>query len=259
MSENVPLRVASFNLRYDTQKDGENAWPHRRDWVREILKQYDFHVFGAQEALRHMADFIAADGWEYVGVGRDDGKEAGEHAPIFYNPDRITCRDTGTLWLSPTPEIPSRGWDADLHRICTWAKLTDKATGQNFTFFNSHWDHNGEIARLESARLLLGRMPLLAGEEPYLLTGDFNLPPPAVPIRLVATVLRNARDAAEAPATGPVGTFNSYDPVTPPAGPIDYIFVSEGVRVLSFATLNEVRDGKTPSDHFPVAVSVVLG
>ena len=146
-----PLRVLTYNIRYDNPQDGENAWEKRRDFLCGQLEFYGPDVVGVQEALHHQLMYMneKMPGFRYVGAGRDDGGTAGEYSAIFYRAGRLELLDSGTFWLSPTPEKPSKGWDAALNRVCTFALLRDTASGQTWWIFNTHFDHIGkEPARL---------------------------------------------------------------------------------------------------------------
>lgn len=140
------LNVATFNLRMDTPKDGDNAWPNRKEMVKGLIRFHDFDIFGTQEGFKHQLDNILELGnYAYIGAGRDDGKEAGEHSAIFYKKDRFEVLDKGNFWFSETPDVPGKGWDAVCcNRICSWGKFKDKVSGQVFFFFNSHYDHQGK-------------------------------------------------------------------------------------------------------------------
>lgn len=264
MQNNAPtnghaLNVASFNIRYDNPGDGVNAWPNRREWVRELLDYHDLEIVGLQEALARQLEYLAQGRFASVGVGRDDGKKAGEFAPILYDQRRFERLRDETFWLSETPEKPSKGWDASLPRICTWAQFRDRVSGRVFFVFNTHFDHWGTVAREKSAELLLKQTEAIAGPAPFFLTGDFNLNPDTAPVRSLSAALRNARDLSEAKPYGPTGTFNGFDFQDPPDGPIDYIFVNRPVRVLKYAVLPDNWDHRYPSDHLPVAIRAEVG
>ncbi|RYD45905.1 MAG: endonuclease/exonuclease/phosphatase family protein, partial [Verrucomicrobiaceae bacterium] len=173
------LVAGTYNIRYDNPGDVEkgNSWQQRAPVIAGLIRFHEFDVLGTQEAFHHqLLDLqkLLPD-YAYVGCGRDDGKEAGEHAAIFYRKDKFTLLDSGTFWLSQTPEKPGKGWDADLPRICTWAKLRKNGDGKVLFAFNTHFDHRGVQARLESARLIVARIREIAKDEPVILTGDFNV------------------------------------------------------------------------------------
>lgn len=256
-----PLRVMSFNVRFDNANDGEHAWPRRRPRAREVLRFYRPDVLRLQEALAHQVEQVADDlpGYAWVGVGRNDGKAAGEFAPIFYKANRLDLLDSGTFWLSPTPnEVGSKGWDAALPRIATWARLHDReGEGGEFVAINTHFDHRGQIARTESAKLIVRRAAEIAGDLPIVLTGDFNATPDSDPYRVLADAYADARATAET-TLGPAGTFGTFTAIGAAAPQIDYIFVPHGTAVTRFATLAHHWQGHHVSDHFPVMADVRL-
>lgn len=256
----MTLNIATFNIRYDNPQDGINAWPNRKEWVRDLIDYHDFDIVGIQEALAHQVDFLASGRLDYVGVGRDDGKRAGEFAALFYDRKRFSRRENGTFWLSETPDVPSKGWDADLNRVCSWAHLSDKSSGgRDFYVFNTHFDHRGQKAREHSAELILAKIKAIAGKKPFFLTGDLNLKPDTVPVQKLAAELRDSRTVTETKPYGPFGTANGFDMNRPLDTHIDYIFVSRGVRVLKYAALPDNWELRYPSDHLPVAIRAEVG
>lgn len=153
------LNVGSFNLRYDNEGDKDDSWVHRKDMAVSLVHFHDFDVFGIQEGLIHQVKDLVKDGmYTFVGVGRDDGKEAGEHAAVLFKKDRFKLLDSGNYWLSETQDKPSFGWDAQCRRVCSWAKLKDKVSGKEFYFFSVHFDHIGKVARHESALIMLANI-----------------------------------------------------------------------------------------------------
>ena len=182
--------MATFNLRMDTEKDGVNAWPNRKEMVKGLIRFHDFDIFGTQEGFKHMLDGIAElDGYAYIGAGRDDGEDAGEHSAIFYKTSRFDLLDKGNFWFSETPDVPGKGWDATCcNRICSWGKFRDKESGKVFYFFNSHYDHQGKVARRESSKLLIARIKQIAGTDATVFaTGDFNAVPTDEPMVTLAS------------------------------------------------------------------------
>jgi len=264
----APVRVMTWNIRFDNPADGPDAWPLRREFVQSLLRYHRPEVIGIQEGLIHQVREIAAglDGYAWCGGGRDDGREAGELCAVFYDSARFDPLENGTFWLSPTPERPSRGWDAELNRICTWARLRDRRTGARFCVFNTHLDHRGVAAREESARLLRERIGFLAGDDPALLIGDFNARPEEAPHAVLTApqgsgpALCDAWVAPERGRHGPSATFSGFDATRGIVGHrIDWILVCSNVRVLRHAILTDFRDGaRFPSDHLPVVADVVL-
>jgi endonuclease/exonuclease/phosphatase family metal-dependent hydrolase len=261
-----PLRVMTFNLRYDTPNDGTNAWPHRRDWVAALIHFHAPDAVGVQEALAHMLTDLDArlPGFARVGVGRADGRAGGEFSAILYRRDRLELIDSGTFWLSPTPEVAgSKGWDTAIERIATWARFRDRRTGCRHLHLNTHFDHVGEQARQESARLIRRRLAALADGMPIVVTGDLNADPASVPYRILTrdTIgdglppLRDALVASRDGHYGPTSTWTAFRAIEP-GRRIDYVLVSSRVRVLKHAILPDSWDGRFPSDHLPVLAAV---
>ena len=261
-----PLRIMSFNLRYDTPNDGVNAWPNRRDWVGALISFHEADAVGVQEALVGMLRDLDTrlPGFDRVGVGRADGREGGEFSAILYRTGRLTLLDSGTFWLSPTPEVPgSKGWDAALERIATWARFRDRASGCTYLHLNTHFDHIGEMARQESARLIRRRLATLAGGDPVIVTGDLNSDPRSAPYRIltrdtIADAIPPLLDAFFASATGHYGPTSSWTEfrAIEPDRRIDYVLVSPGARVLSHGILTDSWNDRFPSDHLPVLATV---
>jgi endonuclease/exonuclease/phosphatase family metal-dependent hydrolase len=256
-----PMNVATWNLRLDLAKDGDNAWPHRVDMVKSLVRYHEFDVFATQEGLPGQVDDLAQmREFGHVGAGRDDGKNAGEHSTIFYRRARFQLLRSGDFWLSQTPNRPSLGWDATCcNRITSWAELRDKASGRRFFFFSTHFDHQGEVARRESARLMLAKIRQIAGKAPVICAGDFNSTPDTEQVQTMKSALADAREASASEPYGPEGTFNDFKIDSPLDSRIDYIFVSRQVKVLKYAALTDSRNGRFPSDHLPVVVRAEIG
>ena len=154
--EEIGLRLMTFNIRYDTATDGRNAWPNRREAVAGLIRFHRPDILGLQEVQAHQQDWLLSSlpGFLAIGVGRDDGKSGGEFSPLFIKRERFELHDSGTFWLSTTPGEPSKSWDAAFPRIATWARLTDRVSGNDYLAVNTHWDHRGEEARIQSANLV---------------------------------------------------------------------------------------------------------
>lgn len=262
------LRVMSFNIRYGTANDGENHWDKRRDFLIETIRAFNPDLLGTQETLAFQRDFLAEQlpVYDHLGVGRNDGREDGEMAALYYRRDRFEKLDSGHFWLSETPDRPgSKSWDSALPRMVTWVKLRDRQVpkGPSITFFNTHFDHQGEIARQESARLLRSEITRLAAGGSVIVTGDFNAaessephralfdPQDGLPSPIVDTlrVVYPDRGSAE-------GTFSGFR-ADRTAGPrIDWIGVSRDWEVREAAIDRTAKGGYTPSDHFPVTAIV---
>lgn len=259
-----PITVMSYNIRLDTSADGINAWPYRKDAVAQMIgPKYDGDIIGLQEVLKRQLDDIQArlPDYAWVGVGRDDGRDRGEYSPIFYRTDRFRLLATNTFWLSETPELPgSRSWDAAITRVVTWAQFEDLSSGGQLMFFNTHFDHRGEQARVESSQLLLNRLVGIAGDTPFILTGDLNVQESEQAYKVLADshLLDDARYVSETGHQGPTASFNDWETLRPAESRIDYIFVGSGIRVLNHRILNDRYDGRFPSDHLPVVSDIVV-
>ena len=260
--KNCALNVATFNLRMDAPNDGENAWPNRKEMVKGLFRFHDFDICGTQEGYKHQLDDILQLGnYAYVGAGRDDGKDAGEHSAIFYKKDRFDVVENGDFWYSETLDVPGKGWDATCcNRICSWAKFRDNETGKEFFVFNSHYDHQGRVARKNSSLLLLKQLKEIAGDFPVFCTGDFNATPDDEPIQIIYNdgKMKDSYLVTKQPPYGTVGTTNSFDLSSSMKNRIDYIWVTEGITVTKYGVLNEQQYGRFPSDHFPVMIHAVF-
>ncbi|MDR2912872.1 MAG: endonuclease/exonuclease/phosphatase family protein [Alistipes sp.] len=257
-----PLIVAAtYNIRMNTPRDGVNAWPNRAAWVRELVRFHEWDIFGTQEGFREqLDDLLQMEEYAQIGVGRDDGADKGEHSAIFYRRDRFELLDKGDFWLSETPDRPGAGWDAQIFRICSWGKFRDKFGGREFFFFSAHFDHIGVQARVESSKLIVKKIAEITGGAPTILVGDMNSTPDSDAYAVLAASLRDSYKVTENPPYGPEATFNSFDWDRDPAGDgrIDYLFSTEGVRVLRYGVLTDSKDKRYPSDHFPVEIKLTL-
>lgn len=251
-----PIVAATYNLRLNLASDGPNAWPQRRDAVRALLRYHGIDLLGTQEGLiDQIRDLEAMPEYGRVGVGRDDGREAGEHSAIFYRRSRFALLAHGDFWLSETPDRPSLGWDARCcKRLASWATLRETGSGRALFVLSVHFDHEGEVARRESAKLLLRQIPRLAGGAPVLVLGDFNSVPETEQIRTLQAAFDDARLVSRTPPYGPVGTFNDFRIDAPLAERIDYVFLSPEFVVQRYAALTDSVGGRFPSDHLPVVV-----
>lgn len=250
------LSVLTYNIRYDNPGDGDDAWPKRRDHLAAQLRFIKPDIFGIQEGLHRQLVYLDEQLPDYtrVGVGRDDGKEAGEYSALFFLKKRFGLLASGTFWLSETPDTVSKGWDAALPRICTFAHLYDSLAGKNLWVFNTHFDHIGVEARRRSAELILKKIreKNAAGEQ-VILMGDFNAVPHDEPIGVLTQSLVDTRSASTEPPFGPEGTFNGFKFQEPVQKRIDYIFLSgTDLKVKQYAVLSDSRNCHYPSDHLPV-------
>ncbi|MDR6785574.1 endonuclease/exonuclease/phosphatase family protein [Pedobacter africanus] len=247
------INVMSYNIRYNNTTDGEDAWPNRKENVKALVKFHDADILCVQEALALQADQLLENtNYEMVGVGRTDGKREGEFSAVYFDKTRFVKKDGGTFWLSDTPEKPSRGWDAAIVRICTWVRLYDKWNKKEFMVFNTHYDHVGVQARIESAKLIKKKIQEIAPKLPVVLTGDLNVTPETEAIATIKTFLSDTKEISMEPAYGPDGTFNSFKWNAPLKDKIDYIFVNKGFKVQKFGVLSDSKNRRYPSDHLPI-------
>lgn len=254
-----PVELITYNIRMNTAVDGEHAWPYRKDDVAALFRFHRAEIFCVQEALPGQMDDLASafPGYTYEGVGRDDGVREGEFSAIFYDHERFTKEKGGTFWLSETPEKCSFGWDAACRRVCTWLQLKQAGTGILFYVFNTHFDHVGIEARRQSASLILEKISeITEGEGKVVLCGDFNLAPDAEPIGLITGTLQDAYKVSVQPPYGSVATTHGFTYDQSPKERIDYVFVSDQVKVLRYGALTDSRDRTFFSDHLPVLVTL---
>lgn len=262
------LKVVSFNIRLGVADDGANSWENRKAATAEMIRQLRPDIMGLQEAFGFQADYIREECPEYegVGVGRDDGAEAGEKMMIFYRKDAVEMLDWGTFWLSETPEVPSFGWDAACRRTATWALLKKKEGGRKFYYVNTHLDHRGRAAEKNGLNLIVSRIGSINPEGfPMVLTGDFNVLPEDSVLDELDKMMYSARATAE--VTDSTASFNAFgqplknaaigdqfiDLSTTDGLILDYIYYSGFSRCLSFRTVTESFAGVPYiSDHYPV-------
>ena len=259
----APLRVMSYNIRLDLESDGINRWSNRREQFIGQIRLMQPAILGLQEVVPgQKADLEQAlPGYAFLGVARDDGRNKGEYSSLAIDRTVFRIQTSGTFWLSPTPNAPSKGWDAAYPRIATWAKLVRRSDGKRFLALNTHFDHVGRTARLESARQITrwigaNRSP----GETVLVTGDLNAEPGTPPlIELTGSKpgLRDAKTVSKAPPVGPEGTFNNWVLVPREARRIDYVLADPAVEVERYAVLAWHGEGGRPaSDHFAVVADV---
>jgi endonuclease/exonuclease/phosphatase family metal-dependent hydrolase len=247
-----PMKVMTYNLRLDTQADGVNAWPNRKMKVIKLIKKQSPDIMGVQEALHNQMTDLKANlsQYDYVGVGRDDGKTKGEYSAIFYVKTRYQVIESNTFWLSETPEIAgSKSWDAAITRVATWVKLYDKKRKDTIFCINTHFDHIGKVAREKSIDIIKTNISRLAGKLPVILTGDFNIEPTETPYAIAINgETYNLRDAGAGSQQGTYCTFF----VGQPCKRIDFIFCGVGWRVSKYSVITQSDGQYYPSDHLPV-------
>jgi endonuclease/exonuclease/phosphatase family metal-dependent hydrolase len=266
-TDDAPVRVMSFNVRYDADGDeGPRDWTRRRELVASVIRFHRPDVVGLQEPLEHQFEYLQRElpAYNWVGMGRDDGRSAGEFGPVGYRRDRFRRTAWDGFWLSATPDEPgSRSWGAACPRIVTWIELRDQRTDRPLYAFNTHFDHESARAREQSARLLAERLTAVAGGDPAVVTGDFNCPPGSAPLRVLTDGggprrrLREAEAASRHPHHGPTVTFDRFS--DDPTEKIDHVLVTDDVTVRQHGVLADHWDGRVPSDHAPVVAELVVG
>ena len=281
------INVGTYNMRNDNNKGDSiagNGWKQRFPVIASLIRFHDFDIFGTQECLYHQLTDIknSAPGYDFIGIGRDDGKQAGEFSAIFYKTDKFKLLNKGDFWLSTITDRPNKGWDAVLPRICSWGEFKVIKTGFTFYFFNLHMDHIGVTARAESAKLVLAKIKEMTGNKPVILTGDFNVDQHSDPYKLFnnSGVLKDAYETT-AIRYALNGTFNAFRTDGKTDSRIDHIFLTKQFKVERYGILTdtyrskrpagdslaatgsfprEVRMSKymarEPSDHFPVIATV---
>ena len=254
-----PHTIISYNIRYDNNWDVENSWKIRRMKISQKLIQYSPSIVGIQEGLLNQVQYIDSSliNYDYVGVGRDDGKEKGEFCAIYFDTTRYVLSKNSTFWLSETPDSISVGWDAALERICTYGLFKDRITRKAFWVFNTHFDHIGIIAREKSSELILKRINKINRQSlPVILMGDFNSIPNSPPVKEIITELSDALQISLEKLQGPRGTFNGFNEDLPIEQRIDYIFTNK-LKVLSYTHINDRLDNNRHiSDHLPVMIKI---
>lgn len=254
----APLRTMTFNIRYGTADDGAHSWPHRRAHVIDVIRDHAPHVLGVQEALRDQLDELrtALPQHREVGVGRDDGRSAGEYSALYVDSARFEVIGQGTFWFSDTPAVAgSMTWGNRIPRICTWARLVDRATRDTLRVYNLHWDHESQPSRKRAATQLLERLTTDGSANDHVMVlGDFNADEENPAYRSLVTDARLAlRDAFRAMHRDArvVGTFNAFRGDST-GGMIDHVLAGPGWRVLAAGIDRRKYGSLWPSDHFPV-------
>lgn len=281
------LQVGSYNIRYENKGDSlrGNGWGQRCPVIANQILFHDLEIFGTQEGKHGPLEHLKAllPGYDYIGIGRNDGKEAGEYSAIFFKTEMFDLLDHGDFWLSQTPDVPSIGWDASQHRICTWGHFRVKSTKKELYYFNLHMDHIGVQARMESAKLVVNKIKEICAGKPVILTGDFNVDQtnPIYDTFVNSGVLDDSYEICEI-RYALDGTANGFNPNSFTNSRIDHVFVTPGTRVIRYGVLTDTYrtmtpearqyengnfpkeitfqayEARTPSDHFPVKVILEL-
>lgn len=251
------IHAISFNIRYANAEDGTNSWKYRYPAVAMMLDDQRPDVAGLQECLYEQFEYLQTSLdklYKFVGVGRDDGKKAGEMMAIMYNPKTVSLVKWGTFWLSETPDVPSKGWDAACYRTATWALMKDKESGRQFYFVNTHLDHQGVEAQKNGAQLVIDRIAEMNKSDlPVILTGDFNLEPDSAALAPVRSVMKDSR--ATAVVSDDVKSYNGWGKAS---GTIDYVWY-KGFSCTEFKTVTkDYYERNFISDHYPVKASLIF-
>jgi len=254
--------LMTYNVRYGLADDGVNSWEFRKEFLTSQIKFYNPDIFGTQEGLPFQVEFIdlKLPNHSFIGKSRDaDGK--GEYSAIFYNHEKFEVIKQVTFWLSPTPLIPSKGWDAAYSRVCTYGLFKDKESKKEFWVINTHFDHIGIRAREQSVLLILKKIKEInIKNHPLIFMGDLNAEPDSKPIKNIKKELNDSKEISLEKPFGPEGTFNAFDFNKPVSTRIDYIFISKNnnIKVNKYAALSDSKDLKYPSDHLPVYIEISL-
>jgi len=254
------IKAMTYNIRLNVDSDGINSWVNRKDYFLSQIQFYEPDVLGLQEVTPGQLTEIAAflKDYSYVGKGRDENNQ-GESSNIFFKKDRFNIKDSGTFWLSETPDKVSKGWDAAINRVCTYVLLHDKTKKKSFWVFNTHLDHMGEMARTNGILLIIQKMKMLNKTNlPVIFMGDFNSEPGTERIKALKNEMLDTRDISIQKPFGPNGTFNGFKHNEAVTKMIDYIFISKNSPfvVQKYAVLSDSKDLKYPSDHLPVYVDI---
>ena len=258
------LNVMSFNIRYQNKHDGNNAWENRKDAMVRFLDKRHPDVFGLQEVLDEQFTVLCShlSDYEAVGIGRDDGARKGEYAPVFFLKSRYILIDSGTFWLSDTPDEVSRGWDAVCNRICTWALLQHRKSGKRFIFASTHLDHRGVTARTNAARLIKQRLGSTSAGLPIVLVGDFNVTEKSEAYETISGYDYALNDTWKVSkrCNGLTCSFNGWGEYNDENGEkIDFVFVSPSIKVKKAAIFDShIKEDRYLSDHNSLWVEIVV-
>ena len=256
------IKVMTFNIRY-ASASGANAWPKRREGVAKVIRDSKADLIGTQEGLHHQLVFLNHElkDHKWIGVGREGGKR-GEFMAIFYRHERFEPLETQHFWLSDTPEkVGSASWGNTVKRMVTWVKFRDRATKQEFYFWNTHFDHRSQNSREKSAELILRRVNALKTKLPVILVGDFNAVAKANRAYTTLTAEGAFHDSfavAKEKVNGDWNTFNSFRKTQRSARRIDWVLTRGPLQVDRTETVLFKGYKQIPSDHQPVTASLRL-
>lgn len=260
----APIKAASYNIEYNNANNTENPWNSRKELVRQVFERYDLDIVGVQEPYRiQLSDLLSLmPDYNFVGTDVQGATSVNNRlsVTIFYKTNKIEIQNWGKFWLSATPNVASKGWDADQYRICTWAKAKDKETNKEFFFFSTHLDHIGTQARTKGVQLLLDTIPVIANGYPAIITGDFNSSQNTSYYNLMVggSNIKDSYNLTTNKTNSLRGTYNGYDVNRMNSDRIDHVFVTTQypVKINSWAIRTDIYNGKYPSDHFPVITEI---
>ncbi len=249
----------SFNIRYENHYDVNNSWSDRKDSVINLILNHKPDILGIQEALPNPYDYIKSNLTQYnsIGVGREDGINQGERAAVFFCKNRYTLLDSNNIWLSESSKIPSVGWDACTQRIATYTKLQDETDNSIINVFNTHFDHVGKKARIESAHLIINYIKEKQIEnERIIFMGDLNSFPDSITINILNSFFDDSSSISRIKPECAGPTYNDFSELPEKQTRIDYIF-TRNLGVESYKVIKTRRDNnKFISDHYPITISV---
>jgi len=256
------IKVMTYNIRcgYCEDSSSVNNWSKRKYLVAYLIKNHNPDLIGLQEAemfqVKELIEML--DVYDWYGISREDGKEGGESTAILYRKKRFSLEQKQTLWLSETPEVVSKGWDAAYKRTVTITKLKDLMTSKEFYYFNTHLDHIGEVARTESSRLIAKEIDKYSKEYSVILSGDFNYRSSSDGYKIIANKISDTKSISKTESNGGNITFNGFGKDIQSDNMIDFIFINDKVEVLNHIVDTTTFNGLYPSDHFPVIAEILL-
>lgn len=252
-------RIISYNIRYDNPSDGENWWENRKSELVELIEFYNPDFIGIQEGMNNQVDFLNQylDDYTYIGIGRDGEGSISEAVPIFFDTTKYDLIENRTFWLSETPNLVSKGWDAALNRISTYGAFKNKITADTLFLFNCHFDHIGEIARKNSAQVIIQKMKEFElMDKQVIVMGDLNCEPTEDPYKILSEYFDDGMSISKKKMYGPEGTWNGFDREKIISRRIDYIF-SQGLSISSYRHIDDRRKNNLHiSDHLPVMIEL---
>ena len=260
------IKVMTLNVRYDNPEDSIYSWPKRASQVCDFILNEKPDILSMQEVLWHQYQVLESILMDYssVGAGCIDGAREGEMNPVFFRKEKFDMVRNITFWLSDSPDVAgSGGWGDSQPRIVTWMELVNKNSHKHFFFFNTHFAHDSDSARLMSSKILLKEVNKIAEGFPFIISGDFNMPPTSTGYSILTgpnesvPLLKDSYVITEKRPSGPVYTFNGFSDKAQ-AARIDYIFVRNGMKVLDYKTVIKKENGIFISDHWPVEAVVSL-